>query len=207
MALASSFDKTRKDLQKTLTDSGALEAVVGAGDLAVKKLREARADLTARAETIQADVKSAPDLVKAAPELVKSLPAHAQAAFGEAVAAAVSTYDELAVRGKDLVTRVRRQQATQDLKQQAATTVSHAKATATTAKRSAAATKTAAKSATTTAKKSAARTKTATKSATTTAKKSAARTKTAAKSTTTGVRKTASAAAKATDAAASKVGN
>ncbi len=207
MALASTFQKTRKDIQKTLTDSGALDAVVGAGDLAVKKLREARADLSARAESIQADVKHAPDLVKAAPELVKSLPAHAQAALGEAVAGALATYEDLSVRGKDLVTRVRGQQATQDLKAQAAATVSHAKATTTTAKKSAAATKTASKSASTTAKKSAASTKTAAKSATTTAKKSAARTRTSAKSTNTGVKKTASAAAKAAGDAASKVGN
>ncbi len=209
MALSATIEKTRKDIEKRLADTGALNAVVGASDLAVKKLREAQADLTARAASI--DPKALRDQAQAtvvsAPEQVKALPTKAQAALGEAVATALTTYGELAARGSDLVARVRRQQATQDLKAQASTAVSHAKATATTAQRSASSTKSAVKSATTTAKKSAKTTKTAAKSATTTAKKNAAQTKTSAKSTVTSAKKTATAAKKAADATASKVGN
>ncbi len=213
MALSATIEKTRKDIEKTLADSNALNVVVGAGDLAVQKLREAQADLSARAAAL--DPKALRDQAQAtvvsAPEQVKALPTKAQAAFGDAVATALTAYGELAARGNNLVARVRRQQATEDLKAQASTTMSHAKGTTTTVKKSAASTQSAAKSATTTAKKSAKKsaksTTTAAKSAATTARKNAARTKTSAKSTSTSARKTVTAAKKAADATASKVGN
>lgn len=208
MALATTLEKTRKDIEKILSDSGALNVVVGTADLAVKKFRDAQAELAARAAAI--DPKALRDqaqaTVVAAPAQVKALPTKAEAVFGEAFTTALTTYGDLAERGKGLVVRVRRQQATQDLKAQASTTASHAKATVTTAKKSAASTKTAAKSAATTAKKSAASTKSAAKSATTTAKKSAARTKTSAKSTATSAKNTVAAAAQAAEDTASKIG-
>jgi type IV secretory pathway TrbL component len=195
MALNINIEKTRKDIEKKLADTGALNAVVGTADLAVKKVREARTDLTARAAAIdpKALAGQAQATVSGAPEQLKALPTKAQNAFGDAIASALTAYGDLAARGNDLVARVRRQQSTKDLKAQMAATVSHAKGTTTTAKKAAATTATA--------------TKTAAKKSTTTAKKSAAQTKTSAKSTTTSAKKTATAAAKATEAAAKKVGD
>src|SRR5215210_2480495 len=70
-------------------------------------------------------------------ETVRELPEQAQAAvsatLSAAVDAAVDTYGDLAERGRRLVTRIRRQQATQDLTAQARSTVSRTRATATTA--------------------------------------------------------------------------
>jgi hypothetical protein len=205
MALSATFDKTRKDIEKTLSNSTPLLAVVGAGDLAVEKLRTVGGGLNARAQKIdtsaardqakakfddvQARVGAVPGEVRAAPEQLKSLSDKTQALLGDYLAAAISTYGDLAGRGKELVTRVRTQQATEDFEQQLKSTVTKAKAT------------------TTTAKKSAAKTKTAAKSATTTAKKQASATSTSAEATTTSAKKTAEAAADAITDAASKVGD
>jgi heparin binding hemagglutinin HbhA len=208
MALASTFEKTRKDIEKALVDSGALQAAVGAGDLAVKKLREARTELGDLAATIDSKVlRERVDAVqasvvgrlgtlqadaKAAPDQVKDLPTRAQAVLGEAVTFALTTYGDLAERGQDLVARVRGQQANANLKDQASTTAAHARATRTTAKKSAA--------------KTASTTKSAAQRSASTAKRSAAGTKTSTKATTTSAKKTASAAKKATGSTASKVG-
>ncbi len=202
MALNANLEKTRKDLEKTLANSTAFHVVVGAGDLAVEKLRVVRAELSSRAAsfdakalrdqattTVAARAGSVQDDVRAAPEQVKALPVKAQAVLEEVVASALSTYGELAGRGKKVVGLVSNQQATTDLKKQAKTTVTQAKA------------------ATTTAKKSAASTKTSAKATATTAKKSAAKTKSAAKATTTSAKKTATAAKKATEDTAAKLGD
>ncbi|MBA3308932.1 MAG: hypothetical protein H0U28_02585 [Nocardioidaceae bacterium] len=162
--------KTRKDLEKRISEATPLYAVVGAGDLAVQKIRDARAELSARAAT---------------PEHLMTLPAKARAVLGDAVASAESRYDDLAGRGKHLVTRVRNQEATVDLEKQAKTTASRAKATSTSAKKTAA-----------TAKESAAATE-----------KPATTTKRSAKATTTSAKKTASAAKKAAVDGVDKVGH
>ena len=202
MALPATIEKTRKDIEKAIADSGALQAVAGAGDLAVKKLRDARTEVASRAATLDTKAlrEQAQATVAGAPEQVKALPEKAQAAFGDVVTSALTAYGDLAERGQALVARVRGQKATQDLKAQAAATTSHAKATATTAKKSAVETKDTATSAAKSASSSA-------KTTGATAKKGASRTKTAAKSTATSAKKTASAAKKATDDAASKVGD
>ena len=216
MAIPATFDKTRKDLEKALADSTPLLAVVGAGDLAVEKLRKAGAGLNARAidlntrvskvdatavrgqakarvEGLQSALQSRVDAVQAdvlaAPDQVKTLPSKAQAALDATYSTALSTYEDLAGRGKTLVTRIRKQQATVDLEQQAGSTVSHAKGTATTAK------------------KSASRTKSAAKSTKTTAKKQAKATTSSAKATSTAAQKTAKAATDAATDAAGKVGD
>ncbi len=178
MPLTSVLDKTRTDLERALSDvdKTPLYAVVGVGDLAVAKLRNARSELN-----------------------MQSVPTMAQGLLGDAIASAVSTYGDLAGRGESLMTRVRRQQATSDLQEQAKSTVSRAKATTTTAKKQAGVTKESVAATTSTARKSAA-------AATSTAKKSASRTRSSAKATTTSASKTASATKKATGAAASKTG-
>jgi heparin binding hemagglutinin HbhA len=151
MPFPPSIEKTRKDIESTLSDPTPLYAVVGIADVAAATIRSARAT----------------------PGQVKTLPSRAQALIDDAVSGALSTYSGLAGRGKTLVTRVRKQEATSELHDRAKATTAKVKAASTTAKKSAAATKTASKSAATTTRKSTAATKTSVKSAATSSKKSA----------------------------------
>jgi hypothetical protein len=166
------IEKTRKDLEKTLSDPTPLYVIAGAGDFALEKLRTVGADFNSKAakfdakafaEQAQASVTnrvgSLQSDVQHAPEQVKELPAKFQAALGEAVATALSgavaAYGDFAERGEVLVTRIRKQQASQDLEDQLGATTAKVKAATTTAKKSATKTKTATKAAATSAKKSA----------------------------------------------------
>lgn len=158
-----------------------LYAVVGAGDAIVAKVR-------ATVPT-QDDVDGVVTDIKSLPEQLKGLPEQAQSAALDALKDAADVYADLAKRGESLVGRIRRQKATEDLLDQVKTAESHAKATATTAKKSAKSTRTAAKG------------------TATTAKKSAKSTRTSAKSTVTSAKKTATAAKKAASDAADKVGS
>ena len=192
-------------------------AAIGAGDLAVERVREAGTQL----EALRAEVA----------------PAKVQARLAGAPAAAQKTYDDLAVRGEKLVKRVRTQKATQDLVGQAKATLALGKGLVTQARQSVNEVERSAKATLTTTRKEAAKaaeavvdavdvdvkvdtkaakkavqssakkTRTAAKRTTTTAKKGATRTTTAAKSTTTAARKTAAKATKATEKAAEKVGD
>jgi heparin binding hemagglutinin HbhA len=195
MTLATTIDKTRKDIEKALGDKSPLLVLAGVSDLAAERVRAARAEVSARAANF--DPKALRDQAQATiaslPVIAQELPAKAQEAAEDAVTIVVSSaltaYGDLSERGMTLVNRVRGQQSTSELKEQAATTASKAKAVKTTAKKSAASTTRSAKATTTTAKKSAARTKTSAKSAATSAKK------------------TTKAAKKAADDTASKAGN
>ena len=178
---------------KTITTSKPFYVVAGAGDLAVKTLREGTDKLsTMRIERkeIRKDIEAT---ISSLQTETKALPAKAQTVavtLAADVAGKVGTgYDELLGRGRSVVTRIRRQKSTQDLESQASTTVRRSKATVTTAKKAAAATRSSAKG------------------TATVAKKRAAATKKTAKSATTSARKTTTAAKKATTAAASKVGS
>jgi hypothetical protein len=108
---------------------------------------------------------------------------------GETVDDLNKQYVDLAARGRTLVGRIRRQQATQDLKAEAEETTSRAKTTRTRAARTA-------DQAADSAKKSARATGTAAKS-----------TRSSAKATGTSAKRTATAAKKATQSAAAKTGN
>ncbi|MFI7064962.1 hypothetical protein ACIBL3_28490 [Kribbella sp. NPDC050124] len=142
----------------TRTPVTPLYAIAGAGDLAVEKFRAVSDDVTARfakLELAKLDQKALQtELTKAQSELAKrfeaivadaktapaklrKLPKTAQAGFTTVLGQAEETYEDLAGRGKDLVDRIRSQQATEDLATQAKTTVSKAKATRTTAKKTA----------------------------------------------------------------------
>jgi heparin binding hemagglutinin HbhA len=173
---------------KTVTTSKPFYVVAGAGDLAVKSLREG----AERLSTLRIEQKDLGKTVASLQAETKALPAKAQTVavtLVADVAGKVGTgYDELLGRGKSVVTRIRRQKATQDLKKQATTTVRRTKATVTTAT------------------EGAAETRSAVKGATTTAKKRAAATRTSAKSTATAARKTTQQAAKAVADGAEKVG-
>lgn len=178
-----------------------LYAVVGAGDLVVEYARHTATDVQTRFAKVELEPKALREtarkvVITRVDELqneAKALPGRAQALVGgyvadlnETFSGTVSelgdTYADLASRGKTLVTRIRRQQATQDAKAAAGNT------------------KAKAKTATTQVKKSASTTKSA-------AKKTAKTAKTNAKTTSTSARKTASSAAKATAQGAEKVGD
>lgn len=184
----------------------AVQAVVGAGDLVVERLRHA--DVQQRVDALVAELRELP-------EQLRGLPDKAQAAAAEtlttALNQALATYGDLAERGEHLVDRIRNQQSTQQTAAQARTTTAQAKGAATTARKQAAGT-------TTTTKRSAAQTrgsakktsgsaKRTAKTATKSAKKSSAQTRSRAKATGTSARKTAKSAAKATTDAAKKVGD
>jgi hypothetical protein len=195
MTLASTIDKTRKDIEKALGDKSPFLVLAGVGDLAAERVRAARADLAARAETF--DAKSLRDeaqaRIAALPALAQSLPNKAEDAVTVVVSNALIAYGDLTERGKTFVSRVRGQQATADFVDQAPATVAKAKAASTTARKSASSTSA-------TAKRSAA-------STAASAKKSAARTKTAGKAATTSATKTTKAAQKAADDSAAKLGD
>jgi heparin binding hemagglutinin HbhA len=174
---------------KTITTSKPFYVVAGAGDLAVKTLREG----TERLSSLRIERKDIEHTVAALQSETKALPAKAQTVavtLAADVAGKVGTgYDELLGRGRSVVTRIRRQKSTQDLQRQASTTVRRSKATVTSAKEGAADTRSAARG------------------TATTAKKRAASTRKTAKSAATSARKTAATAGQATVAGADKVGN
>ena len=223
-----------EDLRKTV-DTTPFFAAVGATDLAVEKVREARV----RAEKARAELSAdlAPAKVQARAttlaDQVKEIPAvvlNETLVIGGKVA---EGYGELATRGHKLVTRVRNQKATKDLVAQAETTVAQAKGAVTTARKATADIERSAKATITTArheaakvatvvtgsvveetqvaatevKKSAKATRTAAKRTSTTTKKAAKRTTSSAKAATTSARKTAAAAEKAVEKTADKVGD
>jgi len=201
-------------VKKVVTDQ--TYATVGATDLAVETLRGYTSQLAALGAELE------PKKVQAR---VRAVPTDAQ-----------NAYTGLTKRGEDLVTRIRTQQATQDLVDQAGATVALGKGAVTTVRKAVSDVERSAKATLTTGRKEAAetadavadsveevkaepaktkkaaagsakRTSTAAKRTNTTAKKGAARTRTATKSTGTAAKKTAAKTAKATTKAADKVGN
>ena len=198
------------DLRKSVTDTTAVYAVVGITDLAVEKVRAAR-DL--------ARTDLAPGRLSARAQRV---PTDAVTLTLEAAGRAEEAYDDLAVRGRKLVERIRKQRATQDLLAQGKATLSRGKAAVTTVRRGGADTRTAAKSTVTVAKREGSNvaadtrasvqkrttgTKSAAKRTTTTATTRTARAKSTTKAATTSARKTAAAVVKATEVAATKIGD
>lgn len=113
----------REELEETLVNSTTLLAVVGAGDLAMEKLRAAHGELMSRTAAygpralreqaqstladhvgaLQSEMLAAPEHLKALPERAQELPARAQSLLADLVSAAFSTYGELAGRGKTVV--------------------------------------------------------------------------------------------------------
>lgn len=116
-------------------DPTPLFAVVGATDLAVERVR------TAVANVNQTQAEAQKHAQKAIREFDPK--AAAQEVLTRAVAVALETaskaearYEEFAKRGKQLVERIRTQQSTQDLLNQAGNTVSRTKGAVTTTRRS-----------------------------------------------------------------------
>ena len=221
-----------KDIRKTVTDTTPVYAAVGVTDLAVERLREARADARARAAAVRLDLDISTMQDKAVKRFdkvsaqVQQIPAQLRSQSVEAADKAKETYAELAVRGEKLVKRIRDQKSTQDLLAQAGNTVSLGKGAVTTVRKAAHDTQEAAKATLATGRreagtlaasvqgdvkatgrKAAASTKAVADDGAATAKKSAASAERAAKAAATSARKTAAAAAAATKTATSKVGD
>jgi heparin binding hemagglutinin HbhA len=223
------------DITRTVTESTPVYAAVGATDLAVEKVRDARVRAAAARAELTAD-KIQARVSKRATEVTEQaqhVPVLALNRSLELASRAVDNYESLAARGEGLVKRVRNQKATKDLVAQAETTIALGKGAVTTVRKAAGDIERSAKATLTTgrhqaehvaevavdaaaeevrevstaATASAKRTRTAAKRTTTTAKKSASATRSSAKRTTTSARKTASAAKKAGEAAAKKVGD
>jgi hypothetical protein len=223
------------DIRKTVTDATPVLAAVGLTDLAVEKVRNARAKATGvRIDIDPAVLQSkAQARVAEVTEQAQELPALALNRSLELASKAQESYESFAVRGEQLVKRVRTQKSTKDLIAQAEATLSLGKGAVTTVRRSATDIQRSAKATLTTGRKeaavaadavadsvtaeateaatavkqSAARTRTAAKRTTTTAKKSAAASKRATKGAATSAKKTAAATTKATESAADKVGD
>jgi hypothetical protein len=137
-------------LAAKLRDNKAVYTVAGAGDLAVEKLREVPEQVTRLRENMtryqdevrenvtryQGDVRE--NLVRLQERIeVKELPGAARAyvaGFGNRTAEVI---DELAARGKKIVTRIEQQAATQELEASAKSTQRRAKATVGEAKKTA----------------------------------------------------------------------
>lgn len=205
MTFNQTIDKARKDFEEALSRSTTLQAVVGAGDLAVEKLRALQEEFATRLDTFDPKEfrERAGEDVRNTPDRFVEMSAKGQAALADALSNAFGTYGNLATRGREVVERIRTQQATEDLRRQAGSTASQAKATSTTARKAAGST---ARSARSSAAKTGSTARSATGSTASTARSSASRTKTSAKATTTSAKRTASTAKKATTAAAGKVG-
>ncbi len=181
------------DIRTTLdkiTSKTSLYAAAGAGDLAVEKLRAASGRLR------QVDGTQLRDQARAGLGAlqggVSSLPGHAAATVGGVGQEADSVYGDLVRRGRSIVRRVRRQRATEELREQAGTTATRARATRRTAQD-------AATSTATTTKRTA-------RSTTRSAGQGTRSTARAGKSTAAAAAKTTKAAAKASRDAAKKVG-
>lgn len=116
-------------IDKTFSDPTPLFAAVGAGDLALAKLREARDSFDAQTWREQAQAKFNAQVESLRAELnggqgqVMDLPVRLQAAVADAVAMSATTYSELATRGRDVVARVRHQPSTDELQPDMPSTV------------------------------------------------------------------------------------
>lgn len=145
---------SKLDLEPTVLREQARTAL-GSGVNSLKDPREVQAKLAARVSDLQAEAMA--------------LPSRLEGYFNENVANLDVTYAALAVRGKVVVDRIRKQEAAKEAKAAAGTAVAKAKTTSTQTAKTA---KTAKKSAGT-AKKSAKATGTATKKSATATKKAA----------------------------------
>jgi heparin binding hemagglutinin HbhA len=121
-----------KDIRKTVTDTTPVYAALGATDLAVERLREARD----RAAGVRLDLDVTAIQDRAAKRF-EQVTAQVRSQRAEAAGKARETYTELAVRGEKLVKRVRNQKSTKDLFAQAGSTVSLGKGAVTTVRKAA----------------------------------------------------------------------
>ena len=226
---------TAKDIRKTVTDINPVYAAVGATDLAVEKVRDART--RAAAIRFNLDISAMQDNAAKRFEKIslqaQQVPESVRDQTTEVAGKARETYAGLAVRGEKLVKRIRGQKSTQNLFDQAGNTVTLGKGAVTTVRKAAHDTQEAAKAtlltgrheaesvfdavvssvhhesaATTEAvREAAATTRVAAEETVTTAKKSTASAQRATRSVAAGARKTATTASAAAKTATPKVGD
>jgi tartrate dehydratase beta subunit/fumarate hydratase class I family protein len=219
-----------KDVRKTVTNTTPVYAAVGVTDLAVERLRGARARATTRAAKVRVelDITTMQDRAvkryEKVSEQAQQIPAQFRGQTVEAADKARETYSGLAVRGEKLVKRIRNQKSTKDLFAQAGSTVALGKGAVTTVRKAAHDTQRAAIDTLTTGRREAgsvaatvqgtvteAPAKVATviegTGTTTAAKKSVASAERATRAAATSARKTAAAAAAATKTATTKIGD
>jgi hypothetical protein len=120
-------DFARTHLDK-LGDTTAMYAVVGVGDFAVEKLREARANFDADSWRDQAQAKlvAGVESVQAelrATEQLTDLPVRMQAAVADAISATVMAYAALATRGRTVLDHLRTQPSAAEADQQVEVTI------------------------------------------------------------------------------------
>ena len=127
------------DIKKTVTDTTPVFAAVGAADLAIEKVREARARAEAARVELSVERLQAKAVQRAteATEQAQQVPALALNRGLEIAGKAAESYGEFAARGEKLVKRVRNQKATKDLVAQAETTVALGKGAVTTVRKAA----------------------------------------------------------------------
>jgi len=223
------------DIRKNVTDSTPLLAVVGVTDYALQRVRE----VAANAASLQQEVERTLSALEGVPATVQArvqkldaksvqqVPALAVARALEAAGKVEASYEGFALRGKQVLGSVSRQQATQDLLKQGKITVSRTRAAVTTARKAVDETAAAAlnvvivgrreagdvaadveKSVAATEKVVAQRTATkqAAKTATATARRRTGSARTAVKAAGTSARKTAAKATEAVEASANKIG-
>ncbi len=146
-------------------------AAVGGVDAAVARARTGLSDVQTRLAQVDLEPKALADQgrtivitrVDALQQVATAVPARVEATINELVAELGETvedlnksYVDLAVRGRDLVNKIRRQQATQDLKAETTKTTTKAKTTRTQAKKAAGTARSSAKATGTSAAKTAA---------------------------------------------------
>ena len=144
MFITTEIRRTVDDARAALTDPKPLQAVAGAGDLLVERVRTAIAAQQRALQSVRFEPSAVPALVNATVDNVRGaitgFPERAQdAVAGTAVRASIA-YEDLAQRGAKLVRRVQRQRASHEMADQVENTVRAAKATSTTARKASAAT-------------------------------------------------------------------
>jgi tartrate dehydratase beta subunit/fumarate hydratase class I family protein len=128
-----------KDIRKTVTDTTPVYVALGVTDLAVERLRDARA----RASAVRLDLDISAMQDKAAKRFekvtqhVQHIPTQVRNQGVGVAGQARQTYAELAVRGEKMIKRVRNQKSTKDLFAQAGSTVSLGKGAVTTVRNAA----------------------------------------------------------------------
>lgn len=159
MANTAEIRKTYADFAKNFTGPKAFYVFAGVGDLAVEKVKNLRS--TAEDKSVKDRAANLPKQVTGKltelPKDVRKLGDKLTDRVDTQVKAVDARYGKLAQRGEQIVKRVRTQKSTQDLVEQARTTINKARNVRGTAAEGAKATTTAAKSTVTSARKTATR--------------------------------------------------
>ena len=131
------------DIRRNVTESTPLLAVVGATDYAVERVRAVAKDaavlqgeLEKRVQGLERVPALVEERVKAFdPRAVRAVPALALARALETAGQMEQSYEKFAVRGREVIERVGRQSATQDLLEQGRATIGRTRAAVTTARK------------------------------------------------------------------------